>query len=126
MDIATANTYPVKVVDGATSNVASFIVYFGDVSSAHPAYDYVNLVAAKGITVGCGGANFCPASAVTRAQMAVFLLKAKHGAGYLPPSCTGLFSDVACPSGFAVDWIEQLYNEGITGGCDVVCSCFDR
>ena len=34
-----------------------------------------------------------------------------------PPSCTGLFTDVACPGGFAVDWIEQLSLEGITGGC---------
>ena len=48
--------------------------------------------------------------------MAVFLLKAKHGAGYMPPACTGVFADVPCPSLFA-DWIEELYAEGITGGC---------
>ena len=35
----------------------------------------------------------------------------------MPPSCTGLFTDVPCPGGFAVDWIEQLSLEGITGGC---------
>jgi hypothetical protein len=49
--------------------------------------------------------------------MAVFLLKAEHGSSFVPPSCTGLFTDVACPGGFAVDWIEQLSLEGITGGC---------
>jgi len=48
--------------------------------------------------------------------MAVFLLKAEHGSGYTPPSCTGVFGDVPCPSQFA-DWIEQLATEGITGGC---------
>jgi hypothetical protein len=49
--------------------------------------------------------------------MAVFLLKASHGSSFVPEPCTGLFTDVACPGGFAVDWIEQLSNEGITGGC---------
>ncbi|MGM3932435.1 hypothetical protein NA612_23245, partial [Salmonella sp. NW378] len=48
--------------------------------------------------------------------MAVFLLVAEHGTGYVPPACSGIFTDVVCPSPFA-DWIEQLYNEGITGGC---------
>jgi hypothetical protein len=34
----------------------------------------------------------------------------------VPPPCQGIFGDVTCPSTFA-DWIEQLSNEGITGGC---------
>jgi len=46
----------------------------------------------------------------------VFLLKAEHGSAYTPPGCTGVFNDVPCPSQFA-DWIEQLADEGITGGC---------
>ena len=48
--------------------------------------------------------------------MAVFLLKAQHGSSYVPPMCTGIFSDVSRPSQFA-NWIEQLDNENITGGC---------
>ena len=48
--------------------------------------------------------------------MAVFILKAKHGSNYVPPSCDGDFNDVPCPSFFA-DWIEQLAAEGVTGGC---------
>ena len=36
---------------------------------------------------------------------------------YTPPACTGLFADVACPGGFAVNWIEQFYNDAITSGC---------
>ena len=34
---------------------------------------------AEGITGGCGGGDYCPDNPVTRAQMAVFLLKAEHG-----------------------------------------------
>jgi len=78
--------------------------------------DWIEQLAVEGITGGCGGGNFCPDAPVTRQQMAVFLLKSKHGASFLPASCLGVFGDVACPSLFA-DWIEQLAAEGITGGC---------
>jgi uncharacterized repeat protein (TIGR03803 family) len=89
---------------------------FLDVASAHPFHDFVASIVRAGITAGCGGGNYCPSAPVTRAQMAVFLLKAEHGPAYAPPACTGTFADVACPSPFA-DWIEQLAAEGITGGC---------
>jgi hypothetical protein len=92
-------------------------VDFLDVPPSHPFHDYVNTVARNGVTAGCGSGDYCPATAINRAQMAVFLLKAEHGADYAPPACTGVFDDVACPGAFAVDWIEQLSAEAITGGC---------
>jgi len=71
-----------------------------------------------GITTGCGGGSYCPTNPVTRAQMAIFLLRTKHGAGYTPPPCTGaLFLDVPCTGDIFDPWIEQLANEGITTGC---------
>jgi hypothetical protein len=71
----------------------------------------------SGITAGCGSGRYCPDAAVSRAQMAVFLLKAKHGASYVPPPATGtVFSDVPA-SAFAASWIERLAAEGITSGC---------
>ncbi|NOZ78699.1 MAG: hypothetical protein GXP48_05875 [Acidobacteria bacterium] len=81
------------------------------------AVDWIEELAAEGVTAGCGGGNYCPGSPVSRSQMAVFLLKAKHGSTYTPPPCTGVFNDVACPGGFAVDWIEELAAEGVTAGC---------
>src|SRR5262249_30892950 len=51
-----------------------------------------------------------------RQQMAVFLMKAKHGLCYTPPSCVGVFPDVPCSSTFA-PWIEALAAEGVTSGC---------
>ena len=89
---------------------------FADVPCPSLFADWIEQLAAEGITAGCGGDNYCPSLPVTRAQMAVFLLKTKHGSGYLPPPCTGVFADVSCPSLFA-DWIEQLAAEQITGGC---------
>lgn len=49
---------------------------FGDVSTGHPFFQHVEALAAAGITGGCGGGDFCPNSALTRGQMAVFLAKA--------------------------------------------------
>jgi uncharacterized repeat protein (TIGR03803 family) len=89
---------------------------FGDVPCPSLFANWIEQLAAEGITAGCGGGNYCPDAPVTRAQMSVFLLKAKHGASYAPPACAGVFGDVACPSLFA-EWIEQLSAEQITGGC---------
>ena len=89
---------------------------FTDVACPSTFADWIEALAAEGITGGCGGSNYCPTSPVRRDQMAVFLLKAEHGSNYAPPQCAGVFSDVACPSAFA-DWIERLAAEGITGGC---------
>jgi hypothetical protein len=89
---------------------------FPDVLTTNNFYSFVETIFHAGITGGCGGGNYCPGNSVTRGQMAAFLLKTEHGSTYIPPTCTGVFGDVACPSQFA-DWIEQLFHEGITGGC---------
>jgi hypothetical protein len=89
---------------------------FADVPTSHWAAAWIKQFAAEGITSGCGNGNFCPDTPVTRAQMAVFLLKSKHGVSYTPPAATGVFTDV--PVGYWADtWIEQLAAEDITGGC---------
>ena len=89
---------------------------FNDVQTNTFAAAWIEALAGFKITGGCGSGNYCPNNPVTREQMAVFLLKSRHGSAYVPPDCTGIFNDVTCPSGFA-NWIEQLAAEGITGGC---------
>ena len=80
---------------------------FTDVATDYWAAAWIKQLAAEGITGGCGSGNYCPDATVTRAQMAVFLLKAKHGSSYSPPTATGVFTDV--PVGYWADkWIEQL------------------
>ncbi len=70
------------------------------------------------ITAGVGGGLYGVDQPTLRQQMAVFLLKGRHGICYVPPPCTGIFDDVTCTpgSGFG-DWIEALAGENITGGC---------
>lgn len=95
---------------------------FADVPCPSQFANWIEQLAVEQITGGCGGSNYCPENPVTRAQMSAFLLKAKYGFAYVPPGCTGVFSDVACPSLFA-NWIERLAAEGITGGCGVGIYC---
>ena len=49
---------------------------FGDVPTDHPFYQFIEALAASGITGGCGSGNYCPDNPVTRGQMAVFIAKA--------------------------------------------------
>jgi len=91
---------------------------FADVSPGDPFAAWIEQLFAEAITAGCGTTplRYCPGQSVTRGQMAVFLLRSKHGASYQPPDATGVFADVPLDHPF-VRWIEQLANEGITAGC---------
>lgn len=91
---------------------------FSDVSTAFWAAPWIEQLYNDGITNGCATSplQYCPNNNVNRAEMAVFLLRAKYGAGYTPPPATGLFSDVSV-SHWAAPWIERLYAENITTGC---------
>ena len=48
---------------------------FLDVPPSHPFFSYVETLVSNGVTGGCAPSYYCPDSPVTRAQMAVFLLK---------------------------------------------------
>ncbi|MGV8040659.1 MAG: S-layer homology domain-containing protein [Thermoanaerobaculaceae bacterium] len=92
---------------------------FADVPASHWAAAWIERLYADGVTTGCGQSplRYCPEQVLARSEMAVFLLRLKHGASYVPPAGTGtVFSDVAS-SHWAVGWIEQLAAEGITTGC---------
>ena len=99
---------------GALTN--AWAADFLDVPPGNLFHSAVWLLVHNDITAGVGGGNYGVNNSTLRQQMAVFLLKSKHGVCYTPPPCAGLFPDVPCSSGFAV-WIEALLGEGITGGC---------
>jgi hypothetical protein len=49
---------------------------FTDVPPNHPFYAYIEEMAVRGITLGCGTNIYCPSSNLTRREMAVFLVRA--------------------------------------------------
>ncbi len=123
-DITSAGTASVTVFTpspgGGTSGALALNINltFLDVPTTHFAYQYIQAIYNAGVTAGCGTRLFCPDASTTRAQMAVFLLKAKLPPGYTPPACTGtVFNDVPCTGGAFDPWIEDLAGRGITGGC---------
>jgi hypothetical protein len=102
------------------------VAIFGDVPSSYWAGAWIKQLAADGITGGCGDGNYCPELPVTRAQMAIFLLRSRYGGSYTPPGVgdsTG-FGDVPTDH-WAGAWIKQLAAEGITGGCGTGNYCPD-
>lgn len=99
---------------------------FTDVPTSHWAYRFIETMLHNGVTAGCGVGTYCPNGVLTRAQMAVLLLMAKHGPSYVPPLSTGtVFTDVPIDH-WAGDYIEQLVAEGITSGCAVGMFCPDN
>jgi hypothetical protein len=90
---------------------------FPDIPTSQQFYKFIENLFHNGITGGCAGGNYCPDNFVTRAQVAVLLMKSKLGAAQTPPPATGtVFADVPASNPFA-PWIEQLAGFQITGGC---------
>lgn len=70
----------------------------------------------EGLTAGFPDGTYRPQSAVTRGEMAVFILKGRYGSAFAPPAPNGShpFSDI--DGSWAEPWIEQLYDEGLSAG----------
>jgi hypothetical protein len=107
------NTF-IIVGDGGTI-LQSDLTGFDDVPVGHWARDFIMALYQTGITGGCAAhpPMFCPESAISRGQMAVFLEAALE---HPPNLCTGRFTDVSVGDPFC-GFIERLADDGITGGC---------
>jgi hypothetical protein len=77
----------------------------------------INALFEAGITGGCMPGRFCPTAAVTRAQMAIFLVRALG----LPAPTGDHFSDDNGLTGESQ--INSLYEAGVTGGCGPAKFC---
>ena len=97
---------------------------FSDVPWNHWAAAWIKQLAAEGITTGCGNGKYCPDDPVTRAQMAIFLLRSKYGATYQPPgmgSPTNLIQD----PGFEAGTPNPYWDEYSTNFPSPICSISD-
>jgi len=112
---------------GSTYTPPAAVGVFADVPTTYWAATWIEQLATEGITTGCGSGNYCPEDPVTRSQMAVFLLRSKHGAAYVPPQVGGTtgFADVPI-NHWAAAWIKQLAAEAITSGCGSGNYCPDN
>jgi len=93
----------------------SYPPFFSDVPEDYWAFDYIQSLALHNIAAGYPDGSYRPTNDVTRAEMAVFLLKSIHGEDYTPPPASGgVFNDIE--GHWAEPWIEALFEEGITAG----------
>jgi hypothetical protein len=96
---------------------------FPDVPASSPFCRWIEELARRGVVGGCGGGNYCPSDAVTREQMAVFVLRALDPT-LNPQACAppNLFGDVPETSPFC-RWIEELARRGVVSGCSPGLYC---
>jgi hypothetical protein len=64
-----------KTKHGSSYAPPACLGIFADVTCPSPFADWIERLAAEGITGGCGGGDYCPSNPNTRGQMAVFLTK---------------------------------------------------
>jgi predicted TIM-barrel enzyme len=67
------SVFLLRTLDPALNPPACTTPVFGDVPAGSPFCRWIEELARRGITAGCGGGNYCPTAANTRGQMAVFV-----------------------------------------------------
>jgi hypothetical protein len=98
---------------------------FTDVPPGSFGYAWIQELSTLGITTGCGPNLYCPNDPVTRAQMAIFIIRMRYGS--LAPfdnPVTPFFTDVPFGS-FGFDWIQRMKVDNITTGCTATTYCPD-
>lgn len=106
----------VKAFDISTGNPPSKPTFI-DVQPDDPQFAAIEAIYREGITAGCSAdpPKFCPDYNVTRAELAVFLVRALN----LDPNeaPTGQIFEDLPPTHWAFRYVQLLYQKGITSGC---------
>ena len=69
-----------------------------------------------GLDIGGGLKAYQPDLTVSRATMTIYLVRMRHGAGYVPPAVSSsLFIDVP-PNAWYARWVEQARKDGLVFG----------
>ncbi|HPC84740.1 MAG TPA: Calx-beta domain-containing protein [Thermoanaerobaculaceae bacterium] len=115
-ELIVAGTEPFR----PTTVPVNYTIAFLDVPDEHWADPFIHALAGARVSRGCGFGNFCPDNEVTRAEMAILMVRAMHGPLYSPPPATGIFVDVpVSDTDRTADFVEQLYRDGVVAGCAV-------
>jgi hypothetical protein len=95
---------------------------FSDVPPSSYYFDAVDLFDLQGLTDGCTTTTYCPQVSVTRAQMAIFIVRTMLGTGAFPYNPVPYFTDAPAGS-FGFEYIQKLWELGVTSGCGTNLFC---
>ncbi|HEX6900072.1 MAG TPA: S-layer homology domain-containing protein [Thermoanaerobaculia bacterium] len=125
LDAGTSGTFRLDDFSSQRSGYIGPALPFSDNPTSNSFFPFIQGIYAAEVMPGCAVGTFCPSNAITRKEMAQFLLKARYGASFTPPACTTpMFSDVPCSHPYAI-WINEIARQGITGGCSPGIFCPD-
>jgi len=99
--------------------------YFTDVPPTNPYFKFVQKLRDLGITSGCTATAFCPNDAVTRGEMAVFIIVSRYRTTPYTYPTTPYFTDVP-PSNMFFPFVQKMAQVGITSGCGPGVYCPDE
>jgi hypothetical protein len=103
----------------ATFTSTPTVQTFTDVPLDHWAFAYIEALYREGYVAGCSSSPlmYCPESAMTRAESAVFIERGTWGAEFVPEQpIEQTFEDVLLSEWYA-KWADGLWNDGFTAGC---------
>lgn len=93
---------------------------FADVPFDYWAYDYIESLWDNNFVAGCQSTPtrlYCPDTTLSRAEIAVFVVRGVHGAAYTPADpVSPPFTDVPLGQWYT-KWVNQLKVDGYTAGC---------
>jgi hypothetical protein len=84
---------------------------FDDVPASNPFCPWIEELARRGITSGCTGTQYCPSNPVTRAQMAVFIVRSMEVCPTLDPT-----DEMVRVGGVCIDKYEASLWDAPVGG----------
>lgn len=117
--------FPIVAIEGSNNFSYTTTPYFTDVPASSPYFKFVQKLKDLGITDGCSATQFCPNDAVTRGEMAVFIIQSRYGSvPYTYPS-TPYFTDVPATNAF-FPFVQKMAQAGITAGCAPSLYCPDE
>jgi hypothetical protein len=107
----------VRARDGQGANPPAATGVFQDVETSDLDARFMEQLFTDGVTAGCatGPARFCPEAAVTRRQLAVWLVGAIYGSDQTSGS-SALFNDLELDDLIA-PFAEKLFTDGVIDGC---------
>jgi hypothetical protein len=107
----------VRARDGQGANPPAATGVFQDVETSDLDARFMEQLFTDGVTAGCatGPARFCPEAAVTRRQLAVWLVRAIYGSDQTSGS-SALFNDLELDDLIA-PFAEKLFTDGVIDGC---------